>query len=90
MLQSKMLIKEQAENLLEEWRLCRNARCKGGDAITNQIKRDSLDSWANSLTYNLAWGNESEITEAFYQFQTRYISYKENVIIGILKNGAIQ
>lgn len=80
---------QRAEELLEEWDLCKNARSRSG-AIDLQLERDKLSLWAQNLHRNLMWAPDNISTaEMVYQFEWRLKSYKEKAIIEILTNGAV-
>ena len=80
---------QHAEELLKEWAMCKHAKPKG-DAVALQIERDSLERWAQNMTRNITWAPDDVSThESVYQFESRLQSYKDKVIIEILKHGTI-
>ena len=82
-------IQQQAEELLQEWTMCKNARSKG-DAVNLQIEKDALERWANQLSRALTWAPDDVHTvETLYQFEHRLRVYKDKIIIEILKHGSV-
>lgn len=79
---------QRAEELLEEWDLCKNARPKQ-NAVDIQILKDTCKQWANYLHTQRQWGGETELAEACYQLEPRLKQLREQVIIEILKHGTI-
>ena len=77
-----------ADQLLQEWDLCKNARPKS-NAVDIQILKDSCKQWANYLYTQRQWGGEHELAEACHQLEPRLKQLREQVIIEILKHGAI-
>lgn len=80
--------KQRAENILQEWALCANARPKN-NAIDIQIEKDTCGRWAVNLIHNLNWGSELDLAEACYQLESRLQPLKEKIIIEVLHNGTI-
>ena len=78
----------KADELLQEWDLCKHARPKS-NAVDIQILKDSCKQWANYLYTQKQWGNELELVEACYQLEPRLKDLREQVIIEILKHGTI-
>jgi hypothetical protein len=83
-----MNFKEKAEQLLTEWRMCSTAQPKQ-NTIDIQLDKESCYKWAHQLQTMLMWGSDSEIAEAYYQFESRLKSYQQKVIIEILHHGSI-
>ena len=79
---------QRAEELLEEWDLCKNARPKQ-NAVDIQILKDTCKQWANYLHTQRQWGSETELAEACHQLEPRLKQLREQVIIEILKHGTI-
>ena len=79
---------QRAEELLEEWDLCKNARPKQ-NAVDIQILKDTCKQWANYLHTQRQWGGETELAEACHQLEPRLKQLREQVIIEILKHGTI-
>ena len=83
-----MIPREHAEKLLEEWRLCQNARPKN-NAVDIQLDKDVLKSWISYLARQLTWGNDLDLQEACYQVESRLKTLKEKLVIEVLKNGSV-
>jgi DNA-directed RNA polymerase subunit L len=79
-------IRLAAENLLSDYDLCCSSRPKH-NAIDVQIEKDTCSVWANHLKNYLAWGNDNEISEAYYQLEHRLNKLKEKIIIEVLTYG---
>jgi hypothetical protein len=78
-----------AEQLLEEYNMCCQARQKHG-AVDVQLEKDSVAKWATLVATQKQWGTENEIAEACYQLEPRLKKLKEMLVIEILQNGPIQ
>ena len=83
-----MNFKEYADQLIEEYNLCCQARPKH-NAVDIQLLKDSVGKWANYLATQRSWGTDTEIAEACYQLAPRLQELKEQVIIEVLTNGAV-
>jgi len=83
-----MDFKEYADQLIEEYNLCCQARPKQ-NAVDIQLLKDSVGKWASYLATQRSWGTDTEIAEACYQLAPRLQQLKEQVIIEVLTNGAV-
>ena len=83
-----MDVKEYADQLIEEYNLCCRARPKH-NAVDIQLLKDSVGKWASHLAAQRSWGTDTEIAEACHQLVPRLQELKEQVIIEVLKNGAV-
>jgi hypothetical protein len=77
-----------AEELIDEYNLCCRARPKQ-NAVDIQLLKDECGKFASHLNYQIAWGNDTEISEACRQLVPRLKKLKEQVVIEILQNGTI-
>ena len=75
-------------NLLEEWKLCINARPRE-NVVDIQMEKNSCEKYAKFLSNALAFGTELDIAEACHQFEYRLKNLKQNIIVEVLKNGSI-
>jgi hypothetical protein len=80
--------RDTAEELIEEYNLCCRARPKQ-NAVDIQLLKDECGKFASQLYYQIAWGNDTEVAEAYYQLVPRLKKLKEQVVIEILQNGTI-
>ncbi len=83
-----MDFRQQADELLEQWELCKNARPKN-NTVDIQILKDSCKQWANYLYTQKQWGDDRELAEACHQLEPRLTQLRQQVIIEILKHGTI-
>jgi hypothetical protein len=83
-----MNYREHAEQLINEFNLCLQAKPKH-NAIDVQLEKDSVSKWACNLNNQLGWGSESEIAEACHQLEPRLQRLKEKLVMEILTNGII-
>lgn len=83
-----MNYKVWADQLLEEYNLCCQARPKH-NAVDIQLLKDSVGKWASNLATKRSWGSDNEIAEACYQLAPRLQELKEQVIIEVLTHGSI-
>lgn len=83
-----MTPQDHAKQLLEEWNLCVKAKPKS-NAVDIQLDKDLAALCASNLMQQLAWGNDNEIQEACYQFESRLQALKEKLVIEVLKNGFV-
>ena len=83
-----MDLKTRAEQILQEWALCSNARPKN-NAVDIQIEKDTCGRWATNLIHNLNWGSEFELVEACNQLETRLKPLKEKIIIEVIQHGFV-
>jgi hypothetical protein len=81
-----MDIRELASELIEEYELCCNSRPKH-NAVDLQIEKDSCSKWAAHLQFQLAWGDEHNVAEAYFQLASRLQKLKEKLIIEVLTHG---
>jgi hypothetical protein len=80
--------RERAQQLLDEFNLCIQARPKH-NAVDVQLEKDSVSKWAVNLNNQLGWGTENEIAEACHQLEPRLQQLKEKLVMEILQNGSI-
>jgi hypothetical protein len=80
--------RHEADELIDEWNLCKNARPKN-NAADIQILKDTCKQWVNYLHTQKQWGSEVELAEACHQLKPRLKQLQEQVIIEILKHGTI-
>ena len=83
-----MDIKERARDLLAEFYLCARAKPKA-NVVDIQIDKDACSLWANHLIKQINWGEDNDITETYYQLESRLQLLKEKVIIEVLTNGSV-
>jgi len=83
-----MIQQAHADELLEEWRLCAVAKPKN-NAVDFQIEKARCEEWAIQLMTIRVWGTDVELAEACYQFEYRFKSFKEKLVIEVLTNGAV-
>ena len=83
-----MDFRDHAANLLEDWKLCINARPKQ-NAVDIQMEKNSCEKYVVFLSSALAFGTEHDIAEACHQFEYRLKNLKEKIIIEVLTNGSI-
>jgi hypothetical protein len=81
-----MDIRTQSIELLNDYYLCCRSRPKH-NAIDLQLEKDNCDKWAGNLNNLLAWGDDPEIAEAYYQLEPRLQRLKEKLIIEVLTHG---
>lgn len=79
-------IRMKATELLTEFELCIKARPKH-NAVDIQIEKDTCSSFAKSLNYQLSWGSENDVAEAYYRLEPRLQKLKEHIIFDVLKHG---
>jgi hypothetical protein len=75
--------KARADELLEEFNLCLQAKPKH-DAINIQLEKDTVARFAHHLNTQRGWGSDAEIAEACLQLETRLVALKEKLIMEIL------
>mgnify|MGYP003336302293 CR=1 FL=1 len=80
--------KNHAQQLLDEFKLCQQAKPKH-DAINIQLEKDTVAKWAYYTSYQLGWGKEADLAEACHQLEWRLKHLKEKLIVEILTNGSI-
>lgn len=80
--------KQQADNLLEEFTLCCQAKPKH-DAIDIQLEKDSVAKFAHHLATQRSWGSDNEIAEACHQLEPKLQKLKEKLVMEILTNGPV-
>jgi len=80
--------RERAQQLLDEFNLCIQARPKH-NAVDVQLEKDSVAKWAYHLNHQLGWGSDHEIAEACHQLEPRLQQLKEKLVMEILQNGSI-
>jgi hypothetical protein len=78
----------RADQLLEEFNLCMQARPKH-NAIDVQLEKDRCAKFAYNLATQRGWGTEEEMAEACHQLEPRLQQLKEKVTFEILKHGTI-
>jgi hypothetical protein len=83
-----MDFKEYADNLVNEWALCVDAKPKH-NAVDIQLLKDQCEEWIIHLMKVRLWGTENELAEACYQVDSRLKTLKEKIIIEVLTNGAV-
>lgn len=83
-----MTPQEHAKQLLEEWNLCEKARPKN-NAVDIQLDKDIMKPWVSYLSRQLNWGNDIELQEACYLFESRLRELKEKLVIEVLTNGSV-
>ena len=81
-----MSIREQAGELINEFHMCSRIKPKS-NVIGFQIEKDVCESWAIKLNNDLAWAEDSEIAESYYQLESRMKKLKEKIIIEVLTHG---
>ena len=80
--------KEYADQLIEEWTLCLNAKPKH-DAVNIKLEKNQCEEWIIHLMKVRLWGTENELAEACYQVEPRLKKLKEKIVIEVLQNGTV-
>jgi hypothetical protein len=80
--------KQQADDLLQEYNLCCQARPRHG-AIEVQLEKDAVGRWASHLATQRSWGTDVEIAEACHQLEPRLKQLKEKLVFEVLKHGTV-
>lgn len=80
--------KEHANQLIQEWQLCVNAKPRG-DTVEIQLEKDRCEEWAIQLMTTRMWGSPGQLAEACYQFEFRLQNLKEKLVLEVLKNGVV-
>ena len=76
------------QDLLREWYLYRSARPKE-HVFDIQRDKDDLQRWAGLLQTTLLWEPDANrIAETCHQFEARLESFKEKIVIEILRGGS--
>lgn len=76
------------QDLLRDWYLYRSARPKE-HVLDIQKDKDDLQRWASLLQTTLLWeADATRIAETCNQFESRLKSFKEKIVIEILKGGS--
>ena len=77
-----------SHDLLKEWYLYKSARPRD-HVFDIQKDKDELQRWANNLQTLLLWESDlTRIAEACYQFESRFESFKNKIVIELLTGGA--
>jgi hypothetical protein len=80
--------KQRADELLQEYNLCCQARPRHG-AIEVQLEKDTVGRWASHLATQRSWGTDHEIAEACHQLEPRLAQLKEKLVFEVLKHGTV-
>jgi hypothetical protein len=83
-----MNLKDHANHLIQEWRLCADARPRN-DAVGVRLEKDRCEEWAIQLMTTSMWGSADDLSEACHQFESRLKILKEKIVIEVLKNGSV-
>lgn len=79
--------RSKAQSLLEDWYLYRLAKPRE-HVFDIQRDKDDLQRWAKLLRDTLLWdNNENHMVEACHQFESRLESFKQKIVIEILRGG---
>ena len=80
--------KQRADELLQEYNLCCQARPRHG-AIEVQLEKDAVGRWASHLAIQRSWGTDHEIAEACHQLEPKLTQLKEKLVFEVLKHGTV-
>ena len=83
-----MNLKDHANHLIQEWRLCADAKPKG-DAVEIRLEKDRCNEWAIQLITARMWGSPNQLAEACHQLESRLKILKEKIVIEVLQNGSV-
>jgi len=83
-----MNLKDHANHLIQEWRLCADPRPRT-DAVGVRRVKDRCEDSAIPLMTTSMWGSADDLSEACHQFESRLKILKEKIVIEVLKNGSV-
>lgn len=79
-----MVQKQEVDNLLQEWALCKNAHIHS-NVIEVQLAKDKCSKLATVLEQAILWGNDDAISEAYTNLSPVLQKLKERIVITVLK-----